>query len=174
MEFQMKKVTGEPKYTLLEGKAQKHIFAAVCMMIGVSISVAVTPAPASEIAKDGDIAYYPSIYDVAQVKKIIDQEFKKHMPVNFTTDKKISIKTGKGTIEFIADVYQKDSGIAFEWTGAEDYDKDKKSSEVLSKEEMKLIKDYQFGSNYIVTLDTADEYELTEKVGQFIDFYMQQ
>ncbi|OHD56472.1 MAG: hypothetical protein A2Y33_15200 [Spirochaetes bacterium GWF1_51_8] len=174
MDFQLKKETFKPEYSADKGKSRKHAFAAVCIMLGVAIAAGTNSASAGGGPLGGDIAYFPEITNVGEVKIIVDSEFKKHLPINFSTDMKISLKTGQGSIEFTADLYDKTSGIAFEWTGAKEYGKNLKNSEILSKDEIKLIKDYQFSSNYIVVLSTIYEYDLTEQVKTFIEFYMKQ
>jgi len=167
MSFIISPVSKEPGYSIDKLPRKKGITKAAAL-IALSVTAIVTGAAEPPPPLPGKVAYNPLIYDKAELAGYLDDMFLWDCNLEMKHDKKIELKTKDGDIIFIADGYNEKYKIAYEWITLPGYTTNGKPENILSSNEIALIKDYQFDSTYIFTIDKN---RLTDIKSAFYGFY---
>jgi hypothetical protein len=177
MEFKIRNEHRNPEYridpTCPPVKSKK---AALPLLIGILavLGTASSAAP-SEVKKItmGEPVYNPTIYTIDEMIARVDDAIHYNINVNMKHDVPLMLKSpdGKQVIEFIADGYNADKKLAYEWVAAPKYAKDKKDSDILSDKENSFISNAMFGDTMILVIDTNDAEEIWVFVSANLIYY---
>ena len=173
MKFQIRKEERNPGYKYTpQGSADKRKRTVSPFLIGL-LAVLGMASPAS--SADGSVktagvpVYNPEVYSVTEMTVIVDKVILNNIDIKMKHDIPLKLKSPDGkTIEFIADGYNADKKLAYEWVAAPDYTKDKKAAEILTTNDIALINNAMFGDTMILVIDTKD---ITE-IRQYVSTYM--
>jgi hypothetical protein len=168
MSFIISPVSKEPGYSIDKLPRKKGITKAAAL-IALSVTAIVTGAAEPPPPLPGKVAYNPLIYDKDEFTAEVDNLFKFDCHLEMKHDKKIELKTKDGSISFIADGYNEKYKIAYEWIALPGYTTNGKPENILSSNEIALIKNYQFDSTYVFIIDKN---RLTDIKSAFNGFYI--
>jgi hypothetical protein len=161
MEF---KIQGEERRPVYHINPERHPVrvkkAALPLLFGIlTLLGIVSSANPLEIEKTtlGEPVYNPQIYKVTEMAKIADGIILDNLAVKMQHNVPLKLKSADGkVIEFIADGYNADKKLAYEWVAAPGYSKNKNDKAILSTNEIAMIKNTQFGDTMILVLDMKD------------------
>ncbi|NPV00821.1 MAG: hypothetical protein HPY53_05500 [Brevinematales bacterium] len=162
MDFRIKSEHRNPEYDIHpERPPQTRKKAALPLLMGILMVFGTTPSAApleAEKTTMGEPVYIPTIYTIDEMINRADQAIHFHMTVKMKHHVPLKLKSpdGKQIIEFIADGYNADKKLAYEWITAPGYAKDKNDADILSTKEISFISNSMFGDTMIFIINTND------------------
>jgi hypothetical protein len=173
MKFQISKEKRNPEYHINPDsrmekvkKAAIPLLAGILAVTGISSSVS---AAGPDVKTAGVPIYNPTIHSVTEMTVIVDKIILGNIGIKMKHDIPLKLKDSDGhMIEFIADGYNADKKLAYEWVAAPDYSKDKKDKDILTTNETVYIKDSMFGETMILVIEKNDK----KGISQYVSTYM--
>ncbi|NPV00820.1 MAG: hypothetical protein HPY53_05495 [Brevinematales bacterium] len=171
MEFQIRMEDRNPEYSYnpeeIAIKRKKYVSPLlICLFAILGMASSASPA---DVKTAGVPVYNPEVYSVTSMTVIVDKIIQDNIDIKMKHSVPLKLKTDDGkTIEFIADGYNAEKKLAYEWIAAPDYSKDKKATEILTTNDIAFIKNAKFGDTIILVIDKKD------KIGmqQYVSTYM--
>jgi hypothetical protein len=173
MKFQIRKEERNPGYKYnpesTPDKGKKSVSPFLIGLLAV-LGMASPASPSDGSVKTAGVPVYnPEVYSVTEMTVIVNKVILNDIDIKMKHQVPLKLKSDDGkVIEFIADGYNADKKLAYEWVAAPDYTKDKKATEILTTNDIALIKNAKFGETMILVIDKKD----INKIRQYVSTYM--
>lgn len=167
-DFKIKKETKTPEYSLETLKKRKHLRKGSLLLIGIAVLTLGSCRWATQPLAGKPAMHVPKI-PKSEAIAIVDSMFSNKLSIVFDHDVQINLNNSTNTIIFEADGYNSEKKISYELTEY-NYPSSNKQ-EILDFDEIKIITNYQFESDYILMIYYAYSDGIEWSVNSFIDFY---
>ncbi|OHD56473.1 MAG: hypothetical protein A2Y33_15205 [Spirochaetes bacterium GWF1_51_8] len=158
--------------TVSPGK--KARFAVMMAFLAISAGSLFGSTPDPDVPKTAGVPYDPMIRSIAELNAAVDYRLTNSLNIGMKHNVALKLDDGSGKkIEFIADGYNPEKKIAYEWVSAPEYSTNTMDT-ILDLKELSYLVKNKFGDTFIFVIKQRERSAILTETDIFINDYKTQ